>query len=168
MPIGMRLAESMTVYSSGSNHCILHINGKLVTEAMRDKPSVTKHRLKEGDVIAVHNKDRYDINSFWLSCIASTGEFLFETSEQWTGYLPADTTKWWNIKDAKEQKPARFTTDRQQYVDLVKKSAAGTPLYNGAQPIRSEVSDGSRSAWLYYVVTKTDLVPKLDRKSPPK
>ena len=50
-------------------------------------------------------------------------------------------------------------------MDTVKKSAAETPLYNGAQPIRSVLDPGARTAWLYYVVTKADLVLKPERKA---
>jgi hypothetical protein len=168
VPPGSRLAENMHIHASGNNGCIITINGKEIGKVMRDKPGVFSHRLHDGDVIAVKLADRFDINSFWLSCIASTGEFLFETSEQWTCYLPGDDAKWWNIKNTKKQQPARFAPDKQQYVDLVKKSAEQTPLYDGAQPIRSDLSDGSRITWVYYVVTKADLVPKKDRKITPK
>ena len=164
VPFGARLAENMHIHASGNNGCIIAINGKEIGKVGRDKPSTFTHRLHEGDVIAVKLTDRFDINSFWMSCTATTGEFLFETSEQWTCYLPKDAAKWWNIKNVEKQQAVRFATDKQQYVDLVKKSAAQTPLYNNAQPIRSELSDGSRIAWVYYVVTKVDLAPKQDRK----
>ena len=168
VPLGARLAENMHIHASGNNGCIIAINGKEIGKVGRDKPSTFTHRLHEGDVIAVKLTDRFDINSFWMSCIATTGEFLFETSEQWMCYLPKDAAKWWNIKNVEKQQAVRFATDKQQYVDLVKKSAAQTPLYNGAQPIRSDLSDGSRTNWIYYVVTKADLVPKQDRKIQPK
>ena len=168
VPLGARLAENMNIHASGNNGCIITINGKEIGKVMRDKPSTFTHRLHEGDVIAVKLTDRFDINSFWMSCIASTGEFLFETSEQWMCYLPKDAAKWWNIKSIEKQQAVRFAPDRQQYVDLVKQSAAQTPLYNGAQPIRSEMSDGSRTNWIFYVVKKANLVPKQDRNIQPK
>lgn len=164
VPIGTRLAEGMRIYASGNNGCIIAINGKEMLTVKREKAGMLSHRLREGDVIAVKLTDRFDINSFWLSCIATSGEFLFETSERWTCYLPSDLEKWWNIKNVKERKPAEFATDRREYVDLVKRSASETPLYNGTQPICSVLTDGSRTAWVYYVVTKADLVPKKDRK----
>ena len=160
IPVGARFAENVRIHASGNNGCIIAINGKEIGKVGRDKPGTFSHRLRDGDIIAVKLTDRFDINSFWLSCIASSGEFLFETSEQWTSYLPGDAAKWWNIKSAKEQKPAQFAPDRQEYVDLVKKSAAQTPLYTNAQPIRSVLDPGSRTAWLFYVVTKADLVLK--------
>lgn len=165
MPLGAKLAENMRIHASGNNGCIITINGKEIGKVGRDKPGTFTHRLHEGDVIAVKLTDRFDINSFWMSSIANSGEFLFETSEQWTCYLPGDAAKWWNIKNTKEQKPAQFATDRQQYVDTVKKSAAQTPLYASAQPIRSILDPGERTAWLYYVVTKADLMLKPDRKA---
>ncbi len=169
IPFGARLVEDMKVYASGSNGCLLYINGKEVIKVMRDKASVASHSVKEGDIIAVQNNDRFDINSFWMSAIASSGEFLFETSKQWTGYIPTDAKEWWNIKEVKKQKRVEFAPDDQEYVSLVKHSASETPLYLGAQPIRSELNpgtlDGQRSpVYLYYVVTKADLVPKKDRK----
>ncbi len=166
VPIGARVAENMHIHASGNNGCHITVNGREIGKVMRDKPSTFTRRLHEGDVIAVKLTDRYDINSFWLSCIATTGEFLFETSEQWVSYLPKNEAKWWDIKNVEKQQPARFAPDRQEYVDLVKKSAAQTPLYEGAQPVRSEITDGSRTQWLYYVVTKADLVRKTDRKTP--
>jgi hypothetical protein len=83
-------------------------------------------------------------------------------------YLPKDAAKWWNIKAVEKEQAARFAPDRQEYVDRVKASAAQTPLYNGAQPIRSDLNDGSRTTWIYHVVTKPDLVMKQDRKIQPK
>jgi hypothetical protein len=168
VPLGARLAEKMNIHASGNNGCIITINGKQIGKVMRDKPGTFAVRLHEGDVIAVKLTDRFDINSFWMSCIASTGEFLFETSEQWSCYLPGDDAKWWDIKNVKKQQPARFAPEKQEYVDLVKTSAAQTPLYAGAQPIRSDLNDGSRITWIYYVVTKADLVLKQDRKTPAK
>jgi hypothetical protein len=158
--MGARLAQRMDLYASGNNGCIIRINGKEIMTVKRDKASKTRVGLREGDVIAVRLSDRFDINSFWLSCIADTGEFLFETSEQWTSYLPLDTGKWWNVKDAKEKKPVQFASDRREYVNLVKKSAATTPHYNQAQPICSVLSDGTRLAYVYYTVTKKDLLVK--------
>ena len=168
IPLGARLAENMHIYASGNNGCTIAINGKEIGKVGREKPGTFTHRLHEGDVIAVRLGDRFDINSFWLSCIATSGEFLFEASEQWTCFIPNDTAKWWNTKAVKEQKPVQFAPDRQEYVDLVKKSAAQTPLYNNAQPIRSVLDDGSRITWMFYVVTKADLVLKSDRKIPAK
>ena len=171
VPFGVRLAENMHIHASGNNGCIITINGKEIGKVMRDKPSSFAHRLHDGDVIAVKLTDRFDINCFWMSCIATTSatrEFLFETSEQWTCFLPGDEAKWWNIKNTNDQKPVQFAPDRQQYVDTVKRSAGQTPLYNGAQPIRSMLNDGSRTAYMFYVVTKADLVPKQDRKIQPK
>ncbi len=164
VPVGAKLAENTHIHASGNNGCIITINGKEIVTVKRDKPGSFSHRLHDGDIIAVKLTDRFDINCFWLSCFAPDGEFLFETSEQWTCYIPADLKKWWNIKSVKDQKPAQFAPDRQEYVDTVKKSASQTPFYNGAQPIRSILDPGTRTAWLYYMVTKTDLVLKPQRK----
>jgi len=157
---GSRPAQKMDLYASGNNGCIIRINGNELVTAKRDKASKVSAGLQEGDVIAVRLSDRFDINSFWMSCLSDTGQFLFETSERWRSYIPADTEKWWIIKDAKKQKPAQFASDKREYVGLVKKSAATTPHYNHAQPICSVLSDGTRIAYVYYVVTKNDLLPK--------
>jgi hypothetical protein len=164
---GTRLAENITFHTSGCDFCTLYINGKeLLSGVRREAPSVASHRVREGDVIAVSvMNSRFDINSFWLSAISSNGEFLFETSEQWTGYVPADEAKWWVIKEPKEQKPVKFAPDSQEYVDRVKHSASQTPLYEGIQPIRSMVKNAVGATWVYYVVTKADLIPKPDRKA---
>lgn len=44
----------------------------------------------------------------------------------------------------------------------MKKSAASTPLYRGARPIRSVLKDESRKNenFFIYVVTRKDLLPK--------
>lgn len=157
---GLRPAQSMDLYASGNNGCIVRIKGKEVVTAKRDKASQVRVGLREGDVIAVRLSDRFDINSFWMACLSDTGQFLFETSERWLSYIPADTEKWWIIKDAKKQKPAQFASDKREYVSLVKKSAATTPHYNHVQPICSVLSDGTRIAYVYYVVTRNDLLPK--------
>jgi len=158
-----RPAERMDLYASGNNGCIVYLNHKeVMPKVMRDEPSKVRVGLHEGDIIAVKNEDRFDINSFWLSCISSNGEYLFETSPQWTCYIPGDVKKWWDIKKAKETKPVEVAPDKQEYVDLVKKSASATPLYRGAQPIRSVLKDEAepRHTFYFYVVTRNDLLPK--------
>ena len=148
------------LYASGNNGCMIRINGEEIITVRRDKAGKAGVTLKEGDLITVRLSDRFDINSFWLACLATNEQFLFETSETWSSYIPADTKQWWLTKDAKEQKPAKFTTDKQEYVSLVKKSAATTPHYRQSQPIRSTLTDGTRIAYVFYMVTKQDLIPK--------
>jgi len=160
----VRPAERMDLYASGNNGCVVYVNHKeVMTKVMRDQASKARVGLHEGDVIAVKSNDRFDINSFWLSCISSNGEYLFETSPQWSCYLPGDYNKWWDIKKAKQTKPAEAAPDKQEYVDLVKKSASATPFYHGAQPIRSSLKDDSQprgAGFYFYVVTRNDLLPK--------
>lgn len=160
----VRPAERMDLYASGNNGCVVYVNHKeVMTKVMRDQASKARVGLHEGDVIAVKSNDRFDINSFWLSCISSNGEYLFETSPQWSCYLPSDYNKWWDIKKARQTKPAEAAPDKQEYVDLVKKSASSTPLYHGAQPIRSSLKDDSQprgAGFYFYVVTRNDLLPK--------
>lgn len=148
------------LYASGNNGCMIRLNGEDLITVRREKAGKVGVLLKAGDLITVRLSDRFDINSIWLACFSSTEQFLFETSERWTSYIPADTKQWWLIKDTKQQQPAKFTTDKQEYVDLVKKSAATTPRQHPAQPIRSTLSDGTRIAYVYYVVTQQDLLPK--------
>jgi len=97
----------MDLYASGNNGCVVYVNHReVMPKVMRDQASKARVGLHEGDVIAVKSNDRFDINSFWLSCISSNGEYLFETSPQWSCYLPGDYNKWWDIKKAKQTKPA--------------------------------------------------------------
>lgn len=157
---GGRAAGNMDLYASGNNGCIIRLNGEEVITVRRDKAGKARVGLQEGDLITVRLSDRFDINSFWMSCLNDEGNFLFETSERWHSYIPADTANWWNIKDAIQQKPAKFATDKREYVNLVKKSAATTPHYKHTQPICSVLNDGTRIAYVYYIVTKNDLIPK--------
>ena len=158
--LGGRPAGNMELFASGNNGCIIYINGEPVMTVRRERAGKARLGLREGDLITVRLSDRFDINSFWMACLTESGQFLFETSERWVSYIPADTEQWWLIKNAKQQKPAKFATDKREYVNLVKKSAATTPRYSGAQPISSVLNDGTRIAYVYYVVTKTDLTPK--------
>jgi hypothetical protein len=151
---------NMDLYASGNNGCIIRINGADVITVRRDKAGKARVGLQAGDLITVRLSDRFDINSFWMSCLTTNELFLFETSERWTSYIPADTEQWWLIKGAKQQKPAKFASNKREYVDLVKKSAATTPHYKYAQPICSVLNDGTRIAYVYYVVTRNDLIPK--------
>ncbi|MCX7009667.1 MAG: DUF1266 domain-containing protein [Kiritimatiellaeota bacterium] len=157
---GGRPAGNIDLYASGNNGCIIRINGEDVITVRRDKAGKARVALQEGDLITVRLSDRFDINSIWMSCLTTNELFLFETSERWTSYIPADTEQWWIIKGSKQQKPAKFATDKREYVNLVKKSAATTPRYKHTQPICSVLSDGTRIAYVYYVVTKQDLIPK--------
>ena len=159
-PVGARVAENMTLYFSGNNYASLVINGKEPQKFGRDGAAKFPCKLREGDIIAVRLGEPLDRNSLWVSCIASGGEFLFETTEQWMGYIPADKENWWNIKNPKEEKPVRFAPDEQQSVGHVKRAAAKTPLYRDAQPVKGEVSDEPKAVFIYHVVTKLDLVPK--------
>jgi hypothetical protein len=154
----------------GSNGISLYINNKeIIAGVRREQVSKVRANLKEGDVLIVKNNDRWDINSTWISAMSTKGEFLFETSSKWTSYAPASEPKWWVLKGAKEQKPAEVAPDRQEYVDLVKKSIRESGLARAAQPIRSTVHiEGSRATYLHYTVTREDLLPKPDPAGPPK
>jgi hypothetical protein len=100
--------------------------------------------------------------------LSEKGEPLFETSESWLGYLPADEARWWDVSTkGLEQQPAQFTGDRREYVDLVQRSAAtALPTLKGedsqAQPIFSPLQSHGKngSAFLAYVVTVDDLKAK--------
>ncbi|MEZ0258341.1 MAG: hypothetical protein ACAI37_23885 [Chthoniobacter sp.] len=162
-PLGAQAqaVDSLDLYASGSNGCIVYINDKeILPKVMRDDVSKIRVSLKEGDVIAVKNQDRFDINSFWLSCIAPSGEFLFATSTKWSSYVPGDVNQWWDVKSAKKTKSVQYAPDTQEYVNLVKKSASSTPHYHKAQPIRCTLKEIERQNFLFYVVTKNDLLPK--------
>ena len=164
MEATQRPVERMVIYASGSNNCTVYINNKEVLPLVtRENASKVRAGLREGDVIAVRNGDRFNINSFWLSCIASSGEFLFATSPEWNCYVPGDYKRWWDIRKLKEQKPVQFAPDSLEYVDQVKRSAATTPQYRGIQPIHCVLEGGERpnyGAYMYYVVTAKDRLPK--------
>lgn len=155
-----RPVDRADLYASGNNHCNIRVNGKELVQAMRDKAVKERVNLREGTIITVQIADRFSDNSFWLSAISPNGEFLFETSERWMSYVPADVDKWWVIKGAKEEKPSTPAVEGDEYIGLVKKSASTTPLYQGAQPIHATIEAVKRGSFLYYVVTKEDLVPK--------
>lgn len=148
------------LYASGCNHCVVYLDGKPVMTASRDGAEMKRVTLRAGDVIAVKLPDRSADNSFWLVAHSTKGEFLFETSEKWMSYLPADPEKWWEVKDLKLQKPSEPAPDNQEYLYMIKKAAAGTPHYRGTQPIHTSVTAGAYMAYLYYVVTKENLVSK--------
>jgi hypothetical protein len=164
IPAGTRLAQKMTVYVSGCNYGTLHVNGREVVKFVRDKAAMVPLALREGDVIAAKLAIPLAANSLWLSCIASTGEFLFETDVQWINYIPADKENWSDIKNVKEQVSAELAPDVYQSAGHVKRAAAATPLYRDAQPIRGSLSDEPKAVYFHHVVTKSDLVPKKDRK----
>lgn len=147
--------------ASSNNGCTVMVNGTEIMRAWRDKASEAEVELKPGDIITVSIPDRFDINSLWLICVTPEGGFLFETSEAWASYIPADSGRWWELKGLKiEQRPAAFCSPKQEYVDLVREAAAKTKYYRGTQPIRSVLDAGGRSSYIYYVVNKRDLVAK--------
>jgi len=157
---GGRVAARQEIVAAGNNGVIIAVNGHRVMVANREKPTSAPVELKEGDLISVKLPDRYDINSVWLACVTPDGQPLFETSEAWTSYIPKDKGDWTKLDAKTEKAPAKFCADRQEYVDRVKKAAAQTKVYRGAQPIRSELTDGTRIAYLNYIVTRADLIPK--------
>jgi hypothetical protein len=161
VPIGTRLAENVTLYAAGSGQLVF-FNGEELMRVTKDKASSVSRPLYEGDIIAVRRVD--DGNCFWLSCIASTGQFLFETSENWFSYKPKDPEKWWEI-NLGARKAAQYASDTQRYVNVVKQSAAQTPLYRGTQPICTVIAGQTPLSYLYFVVRKEDLVLKNERKA---
>ncbi len=157
-----RPVDKADIYASGNNGLSVYLNNKeILPRVTRDTASKARITLKEGDVIAVVSHDRFDLNSIWISCLAPTGEFLFDTSPAWKSYLPAAADKWWDTGKAKEQQPVEEAPDSQEYVDKIKKAAALTPAYHGGLPIRSTLKDDTgRANYVMYTVTKADLLPK--------
>jgi hypothetical protein len=160
------LPQQVDLFLSGSYTITLNINNKeAIAGVIRDKASKVRVSLHEGNVVAVKNEGRWDQQNFLLSCISLNGQLLFESSEKWTSYIPADEKKWWVIKGAKEQQPAARAPDRQDQVDTVKKAMKETPLNHGNQPIRSNlkgVGSAGRTTYLFYIVTRADMLPKPD------
>lgn len=156
-----RPADRQEMFAAGNNGCTVMINGREAMKANRDKFSRLAVSLAAGDVIAVRLGDRFNINSFWMTCVSPRGEFLFETSEAWLSYLPADTAKWWDVRAPNVQsKPAEFASNKREYVDQVKQSAEQSGVYRKTQPISSVLTDGTRICHIYHIVTREDLMPK--------
>lgn len=156
-------AAEMDLYLAGSNGITVYVNRVEVIKGVnREKSTKARVALRAGDVIAIRNGDRWDINSFWMSCISPNKQFLFETTDRWTSFIPKDEDKWWNLDNVREEKPATVAPDRQQYVDRVKKAMKDTPFAHNAQPIRSVLKCAGRATYLHYTVTTQDLMPKPD------
>jgi hypothetical protein len=158
----VRPADRAEFYICGSNGITLYINNKeIIADVRREKVATVRANIREGDTLIVRNADRWDINSTWIAAYSTKGEFLFETGMKWTGYMPASEPKWWILKGNKGQMPVEFAPDKQEYVDLVKKSMRESSLNREAQPIRSPLHiEGSRATYLHYTVTREDLLPK--------
>jgi hypothetical protein len=160
---GARPATMQELYAS-ANDVTVAINGKVaMPRANRDAASHLTVGLRAGDVIAVKsNNPRFDIFSFWLGATTPKGEFLFETSDAWTSYVPADPAgAWWECRGPKvSTAPVAFVKDTREYVNLVKAASAKTPAYRRAQPIVPTIADDRKVCYLYYVVTDKDLLPK--------
>jgi hypothetical protein len=94
--------------------------------------------------------------------LTQQGEYLFETTDSWTAYLPVDYQRWWDPRNIRAGvQKAEYAPDSREYVDLVKKAAQqAVPSLPRAQPIYSPLMGEDRHAYLYYIVTVEDLLPK--------
>ena len=161
---GARPADRVDLYASAIRSVAVFINSK---EALKDVGSaaLSKARvaLKEGDVIAVKNPDPNVANNMlYLAAVASSGEFLFETSEEWHCYIPKDHAKWWDIKNIKEEKNVQPML-KDQFLPLVVRCASRMPYYRGTPPIHNVLRDESAPKlpnYCYHIVTRQDLLPK--------
>lgn len=161
----VRPVERMDLYASANNGAVIYINNKeVLKKVMRDNFSKARVGLREGDIIAVKSPDRFSDNFIWVSAVAPTGEFLFESSLDWIAYVPKNHDKWWDIKNVKEQAPVTFFNEpNNEYVKLVRQSASKTPTYRGTLPIHNPIKDESLAkppSYCYHIVTKEDVMPK--------
>ena len=157
------------IFASGCNGHEIRLNGEPLMRCNRDSTATGEALLREGDVIAVKLGDRFDIMSLWMMFQTAEGEYLFETCDDWNAYLPVDETRWWDIEKKRPgQQKAKYAPSRQEYVGRVKKAAQeAVPNLPTGQPITSPLKGEEKyaDAYLYYAVTREDLLPK---KSPPK
>ncbi len=155
------------IFASGCNGHQIHLNGMPLMKCGRAKPTGAVAVLKEGDILGVKLGDRFDCMSLWMMFVTQQGEYLFETSDDWNAYLPLDKQRWWDIKNIRPgQQKAEYAADSRPYVDLVKNSAEqAVPNVPKAQPITSPLMGEEKysDAYLYYVVTVEDLLPKKPR-----
>jgi formylglycine-generating enzyme required for sulfatase activity len=152
------------VVGAGNNSNEVYLNGAPLMKCRREKPTVAVATMKEGDVLAVKLGDRFDIMSHWMMFLTQQGEYLFETSDRWNAYLPVDKQRWWDVRNIRPgAQKAEYAPDSREYVDLVKRSAQqAVPNFPKAQPVYSPLmgAEQYRDAYLYYVVTVEDLLPK--------
>lgn len=152
------------IFASGCNRHQICLNGMPLMKCGRDTATTAAATLKEGDVLAVKLGDRFDVMSLWMMFLTWEGEYLFETSDKWTAYLPQNEQRWWDVQNIRAgSRKAEYAPDSRQYVDRVKKAAQQSVAdYPKAQPIYSPVmgADLYGDAYLYYVVTVEDLLPK--------
>jgi hypothetical protein len=143
---GARPAFRVELYATAVRGATVFINDK---EVLKDVGSTAlSHKqvaLKEGDIIAVRNPDpNLANNMLYIAGVAGTGQFLFETSEDWRCYIPKDHAK-------------------DQFLPFVVRCAFKTPYYRGTPPIHNGIRDDSGPKlpnYCYHVVTKEDLLPK--------
>ena len=152
------------IFASGCNSHEIHLNGMPLMKCNRDKPTGGTAVLKAGNVLAVKLGDRFDVMSLWMMFQTQQGEYLFETSDKWNAYLPLDKQRWWDVRNIRPgAQKAKYAPNSREYVDLVKKAAQlAAPNHPRAQPIYSPLMGEEQygDAYLYYVVTVEDLLPK--------
>ena len=158
------------IFASGCNGHQVYLNGRPLMKCSRDEAATAAAILKEGDVLAVKLGDRFDVMSHWMMFLTREGEYLFQTSDKWTAYLPLDKQRWWDVRNIRPgPQNAQYAPDSRQYVDRVKKAAQqAVPHYPKSQPVYSPLMGEDRygDAYLYYVVTVEDLLPKKLRSQP--
>jgi hypothetical protein len=162
---GARPADRVDLYAVGQDHVTIYVNNKQVLDNVLPRPlSKARVALKEGDVVTARNPNDRPDHALYLMAVAASGEFLFETSEEWHSYIPKDHGKWWDIKDLKEEQNARFQTNPVVYMPTLQRTAAKMPYYRGTLPIanllRDEGKDKKPPTYCYHKVTRQDLLPK--------
>ncbi len=142
----------------------IRLNGMPLMKCGRNNPGNAVATLKEGDTVMVKVGGRFDIMSLWMMFLTQQGEYLFETSDKWTAYLPVDDQRWWDIRNIQPRvQKAEYAPDSREYVDLVKRAAQqAVPNLPRAQPIYSPLmgDEQYKDTYLYYVLTIEDLLPK--------
>lgn len=158
---------------AASDGADVYLNDVSLTQVRRGAANTITATLKEGDILASRILGRFDVMNFWMVFLTEDDQYLFETSTDWTGYLPPDQERWWDVKNQTitQQQKAVYTLDTREYVREAKKAMSQvtssfrigqpicSPLQN-TQPVGKEIRPAYLPTYVYYVVSKSDLLPK--------
>jgi hypothetical protein len=160
---GARPATTIDLYATAVGDGTIYLNNKEALGKVTGlAPLKARLALKEGDIIAVKNVVRFSDNALYVAAVAATGEFLFETTEEWHAYIPKDPGRGWDTKNIKEERNVEPVLQG-QYLGSIKRRAAMTPYYRGTAPIHNPIHEDSppnSPSYCYHIVTRQDLLPK--------
>lgn len=150
-----------TLFATGCNNLEVRVNGIRMLNANRDEVTNTQLIIKVGDVIAVRNGDRHDVNSNFIMATTSDGIPLFWTTRAWTSYLPPDVKAWTDLTDKKFiTKPVELAGTR-EYTDLIERNASTIPGHRKEMgAISGVLMAEDKATYICYRVTAQDMIPK--------